>query len=204
VEIHQSGPMSSDISFDLELVGTAYPPNQPPTVDAGLDQSVTLPGTASLSGTAADDGLPIPPGQLTVTWSKVSGPGTVAFASPNAVNTTAAFSSAGVYVLRVTATDGAVPVSDTVSVIVNGGTLPELRVYSIALSPDGSSLVRIRFTAVAGQSYTVQFRDSLSSGGWSKLSDVPAPVSTGTFEVTDGGMSASASRYYRIVSPQQP
>ncbi len=74
--------------------------NQPPSVNAGPDLAVTLPAAASLNGTVTDDGLPVPPGAVTTAWSLVSGPGTVTFANPNAVDTTASFSGSGTYVLR--------------------------------------------------------------------------------------------------------
>ena len=41
------------------------------------------------TGTATDDGNPIPPGQLTTTWSLVSGPAAVTFGAPNALSTDA-------------------------------------------------------------------------------------------------------------------
>jgi len=80
--------------------------NQAPTVNAGVDQAVILPASASLDGTVSDDGLP-PGSTLTTTWSQLSGPGTVTFANANAVDTTASFSAAGTYALRLTATDSA-------------------------------------------------------------------------------------------------
>ena len=52
-------------------------------VNAGADQTITLPATAALAGTASDDGLPTPPGTVTTTWSKLSGPGTVTFGKAN-------------------------------------------------------------------------------------------------------------------------
>jgi hypothetical protein len=52
--------------------------NQAPVVNAGLDQSVTLPSGANLTGSATDDGLPS--ATLTHQWSKVSGPGWSALA----------------------------------------------------------------------------------------------------------------------------
>jgi sugar lactone lactonase YvrE len=52
------------------------PGNSPPNVDAGEDQTITLPEGAPLEGTASDDGVPDPPGTVTVVWSQVSGPGT--------------------------------------------------------------------------------------------------------------------------------
>ncbi|NNG45987.1 MAG: hypothetical protein HKM86_02585 [Deltaproteobacteria bacterium] len=93
--------------------------NQPPGVDAGPDQSVTLPAAASLDGTVTDDGMPNPPGAVTTTWSPVSGPGTVTFADPGGVDTTASFSGTGTYILRLTADDGDLVASDEVTVTVN-------------------------------------------------------------------------------------
>jgi PKD repeat protein len=92
--------------------------NKPPTVDAGPDQTITLPADAALNGTVNDDGLPNPPGALTTAWSVDSGPGSVTFADPNAVDTRAAFSTEGTYVLRLTATDSALSASDSVQITV--------------------------------------------------------------------------------------
>ena len=100
----------------------APPVNQPPTVDAGPDRTITLPAGAALNGIARDDGLP--GSGLTITWSKISGRedsagGTVTFTNPNAAVTTATFGADGIYVLRLTVSDGAVTVSDDVTVTVN-------------------------------------------------------------------------------------
>jgi hypothetical protein len=81
-------------------------PNQAPVVNAGPDRSVPV-LSATLSGSATDDGLPNPPGALTYTWSKVSGPCTVIFANANAASTTGTFSATGTYRLQLTATHGA-------------------------------------------------------------------------------------------------
>jgi len=62
---------------------------------------------------------------VTVTWSKVSGPGTVTFGNANAVDTTATFSMDGAYVLQLLADDSALQSTDTVTITVNpqaGGT----------------------------------------------------------------------------------
>ncbi len=116
------------------------PPNTAPVVNAGPDQTITLPAAATLSGTVSDDGLPDPPGQVTTTWSRVSGPtgGTVVFANPSALTTTATFSMAGTYVLRLTANDGALSGQDDLVVTVNppagpcGGLCPSPVRFSIA------------------------------------------------------------------------
>jgi hypothetical protein len=109
----------------VEYTSGAPGSNQPPLVSAGPDRNVTLPATAGLDGTVTDDGLPSPPAATTVAWSTVSGPGTVTFTDPNAVDTTASFSSAGTYLLRLTATDSALTGSDEMTVVVSasgGGT----------------------------------------------------------------------------------
>src|SRR5437899_11214283 len=80
--------------------------NQAPVVNAGLDQVITLPSIANLTGAAIDDGQPNPPGVLTTTWSQVSGPGTVSSSNPSALISTATFSETDAYVLRPTPTDG--------------------------------------------------------------------------------------------------
>lgn len=97
----------------------AASPNQAPVVNAGADQTITLPASASLNGSASDDGQP---GALTTTWSRVSGPGTVTFGNPSAVSTTASFSAAGTYVLRLSASDGALSSTDDVTITVNAAS----------------------------------------------------------------------------------
>jgi hypothetical protein len=92
-------------------------PNQAPVVNAGPDQTVHV-LSATLSGSATDDGLPNPPAALTYTWSRVNGPGTATFANKNAASTTVAFSVGGIYTLKLTANDGALSGSDTVVVTV--------------------------------------------------------------------------------------
>jgi IgGFc binding protein/PKD domain len=77
--------------------------NQPPYVNAGPDQTINLPAPVQLNGIAIDDGLPN--GTLAVSWSTVSGPGTVTFSSPTAAVTTASFSTGGTYVLQLSAND---------------------------------------------------------------------------------------------------
>ncbi|MGH8474249.1 MAG: PKD domain-containing protein [Methylococcales bacterium] len=99
--------------------------NQPPRVDAGQDQTIALPNNSvNLNGTVTDDGLPT--NTLTISWSKVSGPGAVTFGAPTQATTTATFSAAGSYVLRLTANDSALTASDevTITVTVIGGNQP--------------------------------------------------------------------------------
>ena len=89
----------------------------PPVVNAGPETTNTFPGSITLQGTATDDGLPY--GILNENWSEVSGPGTVIFANPSATNSMATFSTNGIYVLRLTANDGAATNYSDVTVIEN-------------------------------------------------------------------------------------
>jgi len=121
VEVHQNGPTSSDVSFNLQFEATAYPANAAPAVSAGGNQSIDVAGVAYLAGTVTDDGLPLSPGYFTNGWSKVSGPGTVTFASATSRSTQAAFSATGTHVLRLTAGDGATTATSDVTITVTSG-----------------------------------------------------------------------------------
>jgi hypothetical protein len=72
-----------------------------------------------LNGFVSDDGLPNPPAIVTTMWSTISGPGIVTFGNLNAAITTASFSAAGTYVLRLTADDSALSSIDDVIITVN-------------------------------------------------------------------------------------
>jgi hypothetical protein len=97
--------------------------NQAPVVNAGPDRSVAFGNPAALDGAVSDDGRPAP-AALASLWSKVSGPGAVAFANSAAVDTSASFSLAGTYVLRLTANDGERSAFDDMTVIVAAPQLP--------------------------------------------------------------------------------
>ncbi len=90
--------------------------NQPPTVDAGPDQTVVLPQTARLLGMVKDDGRPGSPPQIT--WSRVDGPADVSIQQPQAAEIEAIFSVAGTYTLRLTADDGEKRSSDDAVITV--------------------------------------------------------------------------------------
>lgn len=75
----------------------------------------------------------------------------------------------------------------------------------LKITPDSlsSSGFILQFVAEAGQTYTVQYKDSLNAPTWSKAVDVSAQTATGDYTVTNlptGG----PSRFYRLVTPAQP
>jgi hypothetical protein len=113
------------------------PPNQRPVVNAGQDQTVTMPAAANLNGSVTDDGLPDPPASVTTTWSQVSGPGTATFANPSAATTTATFDQSGTYVLRLSGSDSLLTGIDDVTVTALGpGSLVTLDIPVAAGSDD--------------------------------------------------------------------
>jgi hypothetical protein len=127
----------------------------------------------------------------------------VTFANANSLSTTAAFSVNGVYVLRLTASDGTLAASDDVAVTVYPSSI-ELRIDSATWISGPPPTFRLSFIAQAGLTYTVQYRDSLTAGNWHKLADVPSQATTQTILVSDAGVANFLQRYYRIVAPAQP
>jgi large repetitive protein len=96
--------------------------NQPPTANAGTDQSITLPANSiTLTGTGND-----PDGSIAgYAWTKVSGPSSFTIQSPNSASTNVTGLVEGTYVFRLTVTDnGSTPATgtDDVSVFVLNST----------------------------------------------------------------------------------
>ncbi len=96
--------------------------NRAPVVNAGPDQTITLPSTALLDGTVSDDGLINPPGSVTTEWEQVGGAGVASFVNRFSVDTQVSFSGAGNYVLRLSANDGALTTRDSVTINVLGAS----------------------------------------------------------------------------------
>lgn len=107
--------------IDIKLKKKTQSTNEAPVVNAGPDQTITLPDSAVLNAIVSDDGLP-EGSTLTSTWSKVSGPGTVTFGDPQSPGTTASFTEAGSYELQLTASDSQLSGSDRVTITVNQAT----------------------------------------------------------------------------------
>jgi hypothetical protein len=164
--------------------------NQAPAVSAGADQSVTLPANATLSGTASDDGLPNG-SSLGVAWTKVSGPGTVTFSSPGNAGTSAGFSAAGNYVLRLLASDGALVAGDEVQVTVHpqGGTLnaplPVLETSRAVSATIGSAGGSLTATAANGTTYRLDIPQGALPG---PVTITMAPVASVSGLPLSGGL----------------
>jgi DUF1680 family protein len=115
LEIDSNGTFSTGI-LQWRVYDSGKSPNFPPSVEAGVDRVVVMPGKTYLQGTIRAAGKS--QAALGVVWSKVSGPGAVIFAEADAAATTASFSAAGEYVLKLTVRDGQLSGADTLRVTV--------------------------------------------------------------------------------------
>jgi Chitobiase/beta-hexosaminidase C-terminal domain len=108
--------------FDPSNVASAsYTVNLAPEVTTGAAVTVEVNKTAALKSTVTDDGVT---GSLSLKWTKKSGPGNVSFSSSTSANTNATFSAVGTYVVEMTANDGRLIDSATLSVVVSATTPP--------------------------------------------------------------------------------
>jgi hypothetical protein len=76
-----------------------------------------------------------------------------------------------------------------------------LKVESITSS---SGAIKIRFLAIAGKTYSIQYREEIGADRWQKLLDVPAQLSTTEMEVIDATANPGFDRFYRIATPRAP
>jgi hypothetical protein len=198
------GALSS--SDDVTIVVNPAPVNQAPVVDAGPDRTVTLPAAVALAGVVSDDALPVPH-VVTITWSKVSGPGTVTFANAAAASTTATFSAAGSYVLRLRASDGALATTDTVTVTVSPAIT--LKVQYRAVSPNatdnqiraGLNIVNVGPTAVPLRELKVRYWYTIDTNRAQTVECESAAIGcariTGTFSAVSPSRPG-ADRYLEV------
>jgi hypothetical protein len=124
----EMGAYAARLTVVYEIV-QQEPVNEPPNVEAGHEQTLILPADGepvivTLSGTVMDDGLPDPPAQLTTLWEKIEGPEGIEFAEEAAMETTVSIAEAGSYLIRLSASDGALDASDVVQIIVENSDLP--------------------------------------------------------------------------------
>jgi RHS repeat-associated protein len=185
--------MSAKGDCIMNMVAFKEAPNQAPVVDAGPNQTITLPANSvTLDGTATDDGLPN--NTLTISWSKVSGPGTVTFSSGSTASTQATFSAAGSYVLQLSANDSELTSSADVTITVT----PEPILIVLAPSmvgpdvPGASQTMTATVTGTAGAvisgasvQFTVTGANATSGSGSTNSSGVATFSYKGNAQGTD-------------------
>jgi len=122
------GEKSSYAYVDVEVYyvrPVPGPENKSPIVDIGEDDTISIsskPGYYYFeSASATDDGLPNPPGSLSIEWSVISSPigGSVDFVtSPKEINTEVVFDKVGRYIMKLRANDGEKTSFDTITINV--------------------------------------------------------------------------------------
>jgi len=163
------------VTFDRTQIGqtsvlehTAFGP----AAMAPIVQSNTQ---VALAGTASDDGQP-PGSTLSTTWSVVSGPAPVTFTDSHSPTTTATFIDVGTYVLALTATDGTLSSTDTMTVTIRRIT-PNNDPPVVDAGPDQTIQIP-EVTALAGSATDDGLPpDSAIALTWTQLSGpVPATI----------------------------
>jgi hypothetical protein len=197
------------IALETVVVGNAAP------VISGLaDTSLTLPNfSLPFAPTVTDDGLPTP-ATMTYQWQRISGPQAVVFgvdsATPPDMTTAAAavaaqsstrkdvgaffdFNSPGTYVLRFTASDGALSSSRDVAVTVNAAAAA-----APAIGPHADRTIRLGETlslSLSGRDAntndtltyslpTAPNGAALNPGGSARFTFTPTAAQVGTHPVT--------------------
>ncbi len=160
--------------------------NSAPTVDAGPDQTLTLPTqSVFLNGTVTDDGLPA--STLNVRWSQVSGPATASIADPANEDTQVTFPSAGTYVLQLAASDGELTTTDTVRVQVQSqaSSLASIEVLPefVTVAPGRSQQFTATGYDATGNPVAITPAWSTSSGTITANGLYTAPTLPGTYVV---------------------
>jgi hypothetical protein len=135
-------------NIDENCNGVAEACNGAPSVFVGSDQKITLPSTSTLTGNVTDDGLPNPPATTTVTWAKLSGPGTVTFSNAYGLSTVATFSTSGTYVLRLTASDSLLTAFDELTANVLPQPVNQLPIVSIVSPTSGTSFLYPSYVSI--------------------------------------------------------
>jgi hypothetical protein len=185
---------------------SSTPENQPPTVSAGPDQTAELDGGtafAYLSGTASDDGLPDPPGALSIAWSMVSGPASVSFENPNNLSTTAAFNAEGSYLLELAVSDGEYTVTDRMTVsVVSPPSAPACQVdtaeWNRGSIRDGHKVHLIANTSNCDGGVTVRMDIYEVLGGGQ------SPVLVGSLMTTIGGNGQVRESWTAVYNCDEP
>ncbi|NNF05326.1 MAG: PKD domain-containing protein [Candidatus Eisenbacteria bacterium] len=138
---------------EIDYIRTLQPTNAPPIANAGGDQQVEVFENVSLLGSASDDALPAPPGQVSVQWQIVDGPSGGSIFSPQQEFSLATFTTPGLYWIEFSANDGSLSDQDTLLVTV---TDPTVGVFPEGLKP---GIVSVLPNPVASQSAINFFLD---------------------------------------------
>ncbi|TQV84960.1 PKD domain-containing protein [Aliikangiella coralliicola] len=176
---------------DTTITVSAPPSNQAPVANAGGNQTIELPASATLNGSCSDDGLPVG-ASVSASWT---GPSGVTFANPASANTTASFASDGSYVLTLSCNDTELTGINTATITVTPQQANQPPVVNAGgdFSTSSGSSTNLSGTATD---------DGRPSGGslttnWSKVSG-PGNVTFGNANALNSSVTFSSIGEYVI------
>ena len=143
--------------------------------------------TLQLAATATDNQLSSPP-PLATSWTQLSGPGTITFGNTNALNTTANFSTNGVYVLAFQATKGTTTTSAGLTVVV--GNIPYGPTLKVRFAFDDAGPGATTPGDTSGGGVNVALQMINQSGGTTNLH---GPANSGVAGVTNPNRALNLS-----------
>ena len=184
---------SSQVTVNVE----APPSDLPPVVNAGSSQTITLGQVATLSGTVTQTTT----NPLTDQWTQESGPGTAIFANAQSPSTTVQFTAAGTYVLDLSATDGTMAGSSSVTITVNPASTPSTTTPPVVSAGSNQTISQTATATLSGTvTYTAQSGATLSTvwqvangPGTVTFANSASPQTTATF-------SAAGTYYLRLLA----
>ena len=178
---------------DIQLVGlhntTA---NNPPSVDAGENQTILSSVTATLAASVSDDSLPSP---VSLLWSKLEGPGEVTFNDAVVANTTATFSQAGTYVLKLSVTDTQFTTEDVV--VITAKNPQSITFGSIPTKTYGDGTFTLNATSDSGLPITYVTTDSSVATIDGNVVTIVGPGTVEIIAIQDGDVDFIAANQVR-------
>ncbi|MGD0208838.1 MAG: hypothetical protein ABSC89_14655, partial [Verrucomicrobiota bacterium] len=189
-----SPPMSATNSFTVIVKEVNVAPVLPvvSTQTVSTSTLLTVTNTASepnIHATTIGYQLVNPPAGMTIningiiTWTPSTGQGP----STNTITTVVTNSDAFDLVNpQLTATN-------SFTVIVTGGS-PPLVIQSITVS---NGIATIKWSAVSGQNYRLQYKQNLTDSTWSNV--VPDVTATGSIVIATNGVNNSTQQFYRVM-----
>ncbi|MGC3957671.1 MAG: Calx-beta domain-containing protein [Verrucomicrobiota bacterium] len=136
-------------------VGAFVAGNFGPIVEVATNLTVPVVTPVEITGTVTDDGRPIPPGTVTLTWSQLSGSLPVTLTNVHALTNTVLFTQSGDYVFRLIADDGQVKIFADLPVTVVEPTLVNVSASDPAATELGPDPGEFTFNRVGDLSFAL-------------------------------------------------